>query len=47
MALNCAALAIADFDFFLGRNDHIKNLVFHRHGFDALLKVFAYLILVA
>ena len=47
MALNRAALAVFDFDLFLGGDDDIKNLVLHPHGFDTLLQVVANLVFIA
>ncbi len=46
MAFDRAALAVPDFDLFLGRDDHIEDLVLHAHGLDALLKIVAHLVLI-
>ena len=46
MALHRAALAIPDFDLFLGGDDNIEDLVLHAHGLDALFKVMADLVLI-
>ena len=45
-ALDRAALAFFDFDFFFGGDDDIKDLVLHPHAFDALFQVMAHFILV-
>jgi hypothetical protein len=47
LLLDRVALALADLDLVLHRNEHLEDLVFHAHRFDPMLQVGLDLVLVA
>src|ERR687885_400735 len=47
LLLHSATLAVFDFNFLLGGNDHAENLVLHLHRVDAMLQILLDLVLVA